>query len=73
MCDRMSIFDNDLVPKSGVPRHINGISCEAKGCIWHADDNFCTASQVSIGSLTAKCSSETRCATFRPIGEPYGD
>lgn len=65
----MSVFDNDLLSKSGKPQHINGISCDAKSCIWHADDNFCTATLVNIGSFTAKSSSETHCATFCPIGE----
>lgn len=63
----MGLLDNTLVPRAdAVPRHISGISCDARNCVYHDGDNYCTAKRVSIGSMTATNAAETRCATFEP-------
>ena len=48
------------------PRHIGGISCSCRNCVYHDGDNYCTAERISVGTVTASCSSETVCATFKP-------
>ena len=72
----MGLLDYTLVPRTdSAPRHIDGISCDAKNCVYHDGDNYCTAKRVSIGSVVATCSGETRCATFEARSgvtrEPY--
>ena len=63
----MAIFDNRLALRPDTPpRHINGITCDAQGCIYHDGDNYCTADRVNIGNIVARTSVETRCATFEP-------
>ncbi len=64
----MALFEN-LLKTDTIPRHIYGITCDVKNCIWHDGDNYCTADRVNIGSITANAASDTRCATFRPRGE----
>ncbi|MBQ8551752.1 MAG: DUF1540 domain-containing protein [Clostridia bacterium] len=66
----MGLFANNLaIGTDTVPRHINGITCDAKNCVYHDGDNFCTADRVTIGSIVSTRSSETRCSTFEPRGE----
>lgn len=66
----MGLFtDNILTPVDGVPRHINGITCDVRNCIYHDGDNFCTAGRVTIASQASVKSSQTRCATFEARGE----
>lgn len=66
----MGLFTSDLLSTANsVPKHINGITCDARNCIYHDGDNFCTANRVTIGSTAATRSSETRCATFEARGE----
>ena len=66
----MGLFTNNLLtPVDSIPRHISGITCDVKNCVYHDGDNFCTARRVTIGSTAAVRSSETRCATFEPRGE----
>lgn len=52
-----------------VPEHINGISCTAKNCVYHDGDSYCTAKRISVGPMSAVCSSDTVCSTFKPRGE----
>ncbi len=66
----MGLFTNNLlVPTDSAPRHINGITCDVRNCVYHDGDNFCCAKRVTIGSAVARNASETRCATFEPRGE----
>ena len=66
----MGIFSERIVlGADSVPRHINGITCDVRNCVFHDGDNFCTASRVTIGSAAATDSEGTRCATFEPRGE----
>ncbi|MBQ8509005.1 MAG: DUF1540 domain-containing protein [Clostridia bacterium] len=66
----MGLFDNHLnIGVDTTPRHISGITCDARNCVYHDGDNYCTASRVNIGSIVATSSSETRCATFEPRGD----
>ena len=66
----MGLFANNLITRADtVPRHINGIVCDAKNCVYHDGDSFCTAERVNIGNLVAQNSAETRCATFEARGE----
>ena len=66
----MGFFDDRLVVSvNNPPRHINGIVCDARNCVYHDGDSYCTAARISIGSVTACHSSETRCATFVMRGD----
>ncbi|MBQ2765762.1 MAG: DUF1540 domain-containing protein [Clostridia bacterium] len=66
----MGLFTNNLITRADtIPRHIRGITCDAKNCVYHDGDNFCTAERVTIGRINAINSSETRCATFELRGE----
>lgn len=66
----MGLFTNNLITRADtVPRHIRGITCDAKNCVYHDGDNFCTAERVTIGNVASQRSAETRCATFEPRGE----
>lgn len=47
------------------PKHIRGISCDVKNCVYHDGDNFCTANRVSVGPSYATDSRDTACATFK--------
>ncbi|MBR6644777.1 MAG: DUF1540 domain-containing protein [Clostridia bacterium] len=46
-------------------KHIKGIGCDVKNCVYHDGECYCTACKVSIGPSYAKSSSETACATFK--------
>ena len=35
--------------KDKPPKHIRGIVCDVKNCVYHDGDNFCTANRISIG------------------------
>lgn len=66
----MKLFTNDLLTRQGdIPRHIRGITCDVKNCVYHDGDNFCCADRVTIGNTASVRSGETRCATFLPRGE----
>ena len=58
----MSIFN---LRGDNVPKHIQGISCDAKNCVYHDGDNYCTASRIAVGPSYATSSSDTVCATFK--------
>ncbi len=65
----MGLFDNSLsVSPDTPPRHIRGITCDARNCVFHDGDIYCTAERVNIGNIVASSSAETRCATFEPRG-----
>ncbi|MFY9382203.1 MAG: DUF1540 domain-containing protein [Eubacteriales bacterium] len=51
--------------KDKPPKHIRGIVCDVKNCVYHDGDNFCTANRISIGPSYATSSRDTLCATFR--------
>ncbi len=62
----MGLFDDNLAVRvDTVPRHIPRLTCDAKNCLYHDGDGFCTAERITIGSVTASTSTETKCATFR--------
>lgn len=66
----MGLFASNLLSgPDSVPRHINGITCDARNCVYHDGDNFCTAERITVGSTAATRPSETRCATFELRGE----
>lgn len=66
----MGLFANNLITRADtVPHHITGITCDAKNCVYHDGDNYCTAEQVNIGRLNSRSSDDTRCATFELRGE----
>ena len=61
----MGLFDDRLVPRVDTqPRHNSGITCDARNCVYHDGDIFCTAEHITVRSMVATNSSETRCATF---------
>lgn len=61
----MGLFDDRLVPRVDTqPRHISGITCDARNCVYHDGDIYCTAEHITVRSMVATSSSETRCATF---------
>ena len=47
-------------------KHIKGIKCDVKNCVYHADQNGCYAGSISVGPREADCSAHTNCATFKP-------
>ena len=51
---------------SAKPKHYNsGINCDAKNCVYHDCDCYCTAEKINVGPRNATCSSDTVCATFK--------
>lgn len=58
----MSLFSS-LV--NNTPKHIHGVSCDVKNCVYHDGDNYCTADRVSVGPSYATSSTDTVCATFK--------
>ena len=51
--------------KDKSPKHIKGIGCDVKNCVYHDGECYCTANKVSIGPSYATSSSDTACATFK--------
>lgn len=45
---------------------IQGISCDATECIHNNHKSGCTATNVKVGSPTAKSCKETCCDSFKP-------
>lgn len=66
----MGLFDSYEDMRRGsagsIPKHIAGVRCDAKSCVYHDGDSFCTADCISVGTVFAKKSGETVCATFKP-------
>ena len=58
----MNFFDN----KSSVPAHIKGVACDVRSCTYHDEDNYCTASRITVGPTYATSCTDTVCATFKP-------
>ena len=54
------------------PKHIKGISCSVRNCIYNEDEQCCTAERIAVGPSCASCSSETVCATFKKKSEGKG-
>lgn len=50
----------------GCHKAIKGIVCDVKNCVYHEQENCCTAHSINVGPSGAETSSETVCATFRP-------
>lgn len=48
---------------------IKGIVCDVKNCVYHEQNNCCTAGEIAVGPSYAISSSETVCATFKPKEE----
>lgn len=47
-------------------KHIKGINCNVKNCVYHDGATECYAGEISVGPCDAKCSANTVCATFKP-------
>lgn len=60
----MSLFNDEKKPIGG--RHIAGISCDVKNCVYHDEYDHCTADRIAVGPTYASSTSDTVCATFRP-------
>ncbi|MBO4423293.1 MAG: DUF1540 domain-containing protein [Clostridia bacterium] len=60
----MSLFDDEKKPVGG--RHIKGVSCDVKNCVYHDGDAYCTADRIAVGPTYANSTTDTVCATFRP-------
>ena len=48
------------------PKHIDGISCSVKNCMYHDGESFCTTDNICVGPSHASTSADTICATFKP-------
>ena len=59
----MSLFGN--FTGNNIPKHIQGITCDAKNCVYHDGDNYCTADRINVGPSYATSSTDTVCATFK--------
>ena len=47
------------------PKHIKGISCDVKNCVYHDSDCYCTADKIAVGPSYATSCTDTVCATFK--------
>ena len=64
----MSLFgipENDTERAEANTRHIRGISCDVRNCIYHDGDSYCTADRVAVGPSYATSCTDTVCATFK--------
>lgn len=46
-------------------KHLPGIACDVKNCVYHAEDTYCTADEIAVGPSYATNSNDTACATFK--------
>ncbi len=46
---------------------LGGVCCHVEGCMYHAQGNMCTASQIDVKNESALTKAETFCGTFSPI------
>ena len=46
-------------------KHIEGIKCDVKNCVYHDCETNCMAGQIAVGPSFATSSSDTVCATFK--------
>ena len=51
---------------SSEPKHIQGIRCNVKNCVYNDQSEYCTAKQISVGPSYATAGVDTICGTFRP-------
>ncbi len=58
-------FNVNVTPDGGRPRHIRGITCDVRNCVYHDGDSFCTANRITIGPSYANDKKDTACATFK--------
>ena len=47
-------------------KHIKGINCSVKNCVYHDGECYCTAENIHVGPHHAEKSADTVCATFKP-------
>ena len=52
--------------KCDASKHIKGIVCDVKNCVYHGNKTDCYAGEICVGPSDAKCSANTVCATFKP-------
>ena len=46
-------------------KHIKGINCSVKNCVYHDGETYCTAENIHVGPTHAEKSADTVCATFK--------
>ena len=46
-------------------KHIEGIKCNVKNCVYHDCETNCMAGQIAVGPSFATSSSDTAGATFK--------
>ncbi len=49
-------------------KHIKGINCAVKNCVYHDGESYCTAEHINVAPSNATSSTETACATFKLEG-----
>ena len=49
-------------------KHIKGINCSVKNCVYHDGECYCTAENIHVGPNHAEKSADTVCATFKCEG-----
>ncbi len=60
----MALFNDEKTPRGS--KHLKGISCDVKNCVYHDGDAYCTADRIAVGPTYASSASDTVCATFCP-------
>ena len=50
-------------------KHIKGINCSVKNCVYHDGESYCTAENIHVGPTHAEDSKDTVCATFKCEGK----
>ena len=59
-------FDEDITENlNNPPKHIKGLVCSVKNCVYHDSEGYCTACSVHIGPGYASACPDTVCATFK--------
>ena len=56
-------YENDC--KCDMNKHIDGIKCDVKNCVYHNGKSECYAGCISVGPHSASSSTETACVTFK--------
>ncbi len=59
-----SYFMNRSSNEKDCCKHIKGIQCDVKNCVYHDGETYCTAGQIAVGPSYATSSADTVCATF---------
>lgn len=66
----MGLFSNGIqLNSTEIPRHIKGVRCDVKNCVYHDGDGFCCADHINVGNIAALSSSDTHCKTFKARGD----